>query len=538
MSAYLHHGHVSPFRIAGDAARDGSAGAVKFLDELLIWRELAHNFCFHRNDLASLDTIPQWARQTLMGHQDDPREAVYSWERLCRAQTGDALWDTAQKSLLVHGELHNNVRMTWGKAILNWARYPQDALDLMIDLNHRFALDGNDPNSYGGLLWCLGLFHWPFKPERPVIGILRPRSTKDHAKRLNMAAYAAKIKGPVFGEPLKIAVIGSGLSSLFAARTLSDHGHQVKVFEKTDRPGGRIATQTDTAYAFDTGAQYFTVRDDRLQRYVQSWQMDGIVQPWKGKVQVLKKGRLSDEKRVTERWVGIPAMEALPAHLAAAVEIELNVTVASVTKNNGRWQLIDQHNKVYEPYDVVIVALPPPRATALLKSSPELRHRADEVKMQPCLAVMAAFEKPLDLPFDAAFIHQSPVKWAARNNSKPRRPEPECWVFHANAEWSQTVYNCNDDKTAGRSLLVSFFESIGRTFIEPIYQHTRYWRSAAAVNPLNVGYLWDEELNIGLCGDWCQMSRVEGAALSGMAMAGKILGVAAKIKPNLQVSAE
>ena len=88
ISAYLHHGHVSPFRIAGDAARDGSAGAVKFLDELLIWRELAHNFCFHRNDLASLNSIPQWARQTLIDHQDDPREAVHSWERLYRGKPG------------------------------------------------------------------------------------------------------------------------------------------------------------------------------------------------------------------------------------------------------------------------------------------------------------------------------------------------------------------------------------------------------------------------------------------------------------------
>jgi hypothetical protein len=46
ISAYLHHGHVSPFRLAREAARDGSAGALKFLDEMLIWRELAHHFCF------------------------------------------------------------------------------------------------------------------------------------------------------------------------------------------------------------------------------------------------------------------------------------------------------------------------------------------------------------------------------------------------------------------------------------------------------------------------------------------------------------
>jgi hypothetical protein len=209
-----------------------------------------------------------------------------------------------------------------------------------------------------------------------------------------------------------------------------------------------------------------------------------------------------------------------------------------VTKNNGRWRLRDQHHKAYEPYDAVIVAAPPPGATDLLRSSPELINRIAEVRMKPCLAVMAAFEKPLGFPFDAAFVHQSPVRWAARNNSKPQRSAPECWVFHANAAWTQAADNGNDDETVGRSLLTSFFDSIGRSFIKPVYQSTRYWPSAAAVNPLNAGCLWDAELNIGLCGDWCQKSRVEGAALSGMAMAGKILGVAAKIRTALQVSGE
>jgi deoxyribodipyrimidine photolyase len=125
----------------------------------------------------SLEVLPEWVRQTLLDHADDRRKAHYSWEKLSRGQTGDSLWDAAQRSLLVHGELHNNTRMTWGKAILAWTPHPQAALDRMIDLNRRFALDGSDANSYGGILWCLGLFDRPFRPERSVIGSLRPRPT-------------------------------------------------------------------------------------------------------------------------------------------------------------------------------------------------------------------------------------------------------------------------------------------------------------------------------------------------------------------------
>ena len=128
------------------------------------------------------------------------------------------------------------------------------------------------------------------------------------------------------------------------------------------------------------------------------------------------------------------------------------------------------------------------------------------------------------MPFDAAFVHESPIRWAARNSSKPRRPAAECWVFHANAKWSY-AHAGKDAATGVRSLIDPFFESIGHTPIDPIFYQTRHWRFAAAVNPLNVGCLWDAALKIGLCGDWCQMSRFEGAALSGMAMAGRILGM-------------
>jgi photolyase PhrII len=524
LSAYLHHGHISPLRIAREAAREGTPGAAKFLDELLVWRELAHNFCYYHRHPQSLDVLPRWARQSLLEHLDDPREEVYSWERLYRGKTGDPLWDAAQRSLLVHGELHNNVRMTWGKALVNWAWHPQDALDLMIDLNHRLALDGNDPNSYGGLLWCLGLFDRPFKPERPVIGKLRPRSTEDHRKRLDMKAYVAKVKGPVLGGPLKVAVVGAGVSGLFAARTLIDHGHQVQVFEKADRPGGRTASLFVSTYAFDTGAQYFTVRDDRLRRYLQSWCMDGIVQRWKPKVVVIEDGRLSIERRAIDRWVGVPAMDSIASHLAAGLDIRFNTSANSLVQNKRRWQLFDQDGTGYGPFDAVALAIPPPQAGKLAECSPRLVQAIAGIDMRPCLAVMAAFDKPLEVAFDAAFVQAPPFRWVARNNSKPRRSRAECWVFHTDAQFSANN-TAPDIDSKVRPLLAAFFNRMGHPGVDPVYLGTRYWRFAAAANPLKAGCLWDREVGLGLCGDWCRMSRLEGAALSGMAMAGRILGL-------------
>ena len=115
MSPYLHYGMVSPMRIAREAADINNEGSEKYLDELLIWRELAYAFCFYRNDHDGTSALPDWAIATLGEHEVDERPAQLSWETLARGKTGDALWDAAQRSLLMHGELHNNVHMTWGK---------------------------------------------------------------------------------------------------------------------------------------------------------------------------------------------------------------------------------------------------------------------------------------------------------------------------------------------------------------------------------------------------------------------------------------
>ena len=72
--------------------------------------------------------------------------------------TGDSLWDSAQMGLVRHGVMHNNVRMTWGKGVARWIQDPNSAMNITQCLNDRYALDGRDPNSIAGVMWCYGLF--------------------------------------------------------------------------------------------------------------------------------------------------------------------------------------------------------------------------------------------------------------------------------------------------------------------------------------------------------------------------------------------
>ena len=206
MSAYLHYGMISSFQLAKESLGFG-AGGEKYRDELLIWRELSHHWCSKVAMPQHWVAVPQWARATLEEHAQDRREHRYHWHDLRWTETDDELWNLCQHSLNVHGQLHNNLRMTWGKQIIEWTS-PRKALLMVLDLNNRFALDGRDPSSYGGILWCFGLFDRPFQPPKAIWGTIRPRTMESHRQRLDVERYKSLVRQPPY-ETLNINVHAS-----------------------------------------------------------------------------------------------------------------------------------------------------------------------------------------------------------------------------------------------------------------------------------------------------------------------------------------
>jgi photolyase PhrII len=528
MSPYLHAGHVSPFRLARDAFRQGGSGAEKFLDELLIWRELAYVYCAWHRDHDRFATLPDWAQQTLNDHRADPRPAEHCWETLARGRTGDALWNAAQRSLLIHGELHNNVRMTWGKALLEWTSSAEEALKRLVDLNHRYALDGRDPASFGGILWCLGHFDRPFSPEIPILGTVRPRPLRSHGRRIDVKAYAQRTSRPATARPLQVAVIGAGIAGLVAARALVDHGHTVVVFDKGREPGGRASSRIREGFAFDHGAQYFTVRDARFRRHVDAWIERGVVARWVPRLVIFDEGGVRGSQAEHVRFVGLPGMNAVAAHLATDLDVRSSVRVAGLEPNDSVWRVHDDSGELLTEAEVVLVAVPPAQAVPLLAAAPWLQERVSAAVLRPCWAALLGFESPVPVDFDAAFLEVGPLSWIARNSSKPAREGGEAWVLHASMAWSEQNLEC-DAAEVTRLLKAEFISRcVGSQPPAVSYADAHRWRYAQPHPRLEAPCLFDDALRMGVAGDWCGSSRIEGAFLSGMALAGRVLGRAAE----------
>jgi deoxyribodipyrimidine photo-lyase len=189
LSTYLHFGQISAAEVARAARAAGDSAQVdKFFDELITWRELSLNFCVRNAAFASLDGLPNWVRENMARHANDPRDYVYDLDAFETATTHHPLWNAAQRELVQTGSIHNVMRMYWGKYIVLWSATFADALRIMIHLNNKYGLDGRDPSSYGGIQWCLGKFDRPWT-RRPVLGTIRYMSLDLAYKKFDAMTY-------------------------------------------------------------------------------------------------------------------------------------------------------------------------------------------------------------------------------------------------------------------------------------------------------------------------------------------------------------
>ena len=196
LSPYLHFGHIAPQRAARailDTVGPDHPGGTAFLEQLIVRRELADNFCRYCPEYDSLDRIPNWARMTLDEHRNDPRDYIYDDDAFEAGQTHDPLWNAAQKELLHTGFMHNYLRMYWAKKILEWSPAPEDALATAIRLNDTYQLDGRDPNGYAGIIWSIGGVHDRAWGERPVFGKIRYMSYTGCRRKFDVDAYIAQV---------------------------------------------------------------------------------------------------------------------------------------------------------------------------------------------------------------------------------------------------------------------------------------------------------------------------------------------------------
>lgn len=319
---------------------------------------------------------------------------------------------------------------------------------------------------------------------------------------------------------MHVAVLGAGVAGASAAHALAGHGFKVSVYDKGRIPGGRAATRARASDHYDHGAQYFTARDPAFVQQVQSWVDCGVVALWQPRLLAIGAQSERSTPGGEARWVGLPGMNCLASNLLEGLDVRCGLRVERAQRDGSGWWLEFADAAPAGPFGALLCTLPAPQAADLLADEP-LGLLAGEVEFAPCWALMTEFARPLPVDFDAAFVNRGPLSWVARDASKPGRPAGERWLIHAGTPFSRAHLEADGKHVAGL-LLDAFFAAIACPAQVPVKSATHRWRYALADPPLHVGALVDARRRLALGGDWCQGSRIEGAWLSGQALARQV----------------
>lgn len=316
---------------------------------------------------------------------------------------------------------------------------------------------------------------------------------------------------------MKILVVGAGISGCVCAHRLAEAGHDVTLVEKGRGVGGRMSTRRMSGARIDHGAQFFTVRDQRMKGFLEQWQNAGVVVPWYDSIP----GRQDLPKAV--RYRGINGMTAPAKFLAKSFSFEKEFFVESVFFDE-EWQINEKDGEKRRLFaDHLVLTLPVPQMLELFQRSEmelesKIMDKLEAVRYTRCLALLGILDRPSLLPFPGTLTHPVPeVEWISDNQVKGISELPACTV-HANDEYSKKFW---DSPEEGAPFLTKVAEDQLECKITEWSCHR--WGFAKPLVTFGATQYTSAWERLSLAGDSFGGERIENAAMSGWDAAQAIL---------------
>lgn len=313
---------------------------------------------------------------------------------------------------------------------------------------------------------------------------------------------------------LKFAIVGAGLSGIAAARVLRQRAVAVTLFDRGRNIGGRCATRCGE-YSYDYGAPFFTVSNNDFAREVSSLEEAGVVKRWNCRAAEIANHKTRDLPG-EERYVGAPTMSAMPEFLSRNLDILQSCEITKLEKCAYGWRLINADGAELGDYSTVILAMPPEQARKLLPPASSI---FPQIVLSNSVArwnLMVSFKHRLPIDLDVLHVTGSPIERLVKQSIKPSEAAVDSWVIQSSAEWAEARVKYDSTQVVGE-LLTALAVVIGEQIPSVAHSRAHRWRLALPSARSDRDAIWDDELLIAVCGDWCVAPNIEGAFLSGMA---------------------
>ncbi|MDG1287979.1 MAG: FAD-dependent oxidoreductase [Rickettsiales bacterium] len=324
-------------------------------------------------------------------------------------------------------------------------------------------------------------------------------------------------------EKKSVAIIGAGIAGLTLAHLLKGHA-DVTVFEKSRGLGGRMSTRYAGDYEFDHGAQFFIAQSKEFKQFIAPMIKAGVIETWNAGFVEFQGNEVNRSRQWNDKfphYVGAPKMNAIGKYLAQDLNVYTQTCVDKLQKRGTKWDIIGENEQELGLFDWVISTAPAQQSTKLLPSEFQYHSTMQDYPMVGCYTLMLGFDEPLDLDWQAALVRQSDISWMSVNSSKPGRSSKFSLSILATNVWSEENMDRDRDEVVDHLMAqASQVSSQNLKVADHIALHS--WRYENSPKRLNKEPLLDEQNQLGVCGDWCQQGRVEGAFTSARYLANSL----------------
>ena len=306
----------------------------------------------------------------------------------------------------------------------------------------------------------------------------------------------------------KFSIIGAGFSTAVLCYYLQNK--DVHIFEKSRGPGGRSSTRkVDDIGVFDHGLQYISPKDDEFLKFmgnlkgIKKWQGDFV--ELNGKEKILPK---------SEKLIGENGNNDFAKNLINADKCKFKSKIEKIEFCKNYWKLTDDNQNEYSSQNLILTL--PQNQTYSLIENLDLKFKIEKNIMKPCFTVMLALKKTSIFKYSGYVIKNNPIiSWCANESSKQRSinsNELTQLTIQTTEEYGYAnfeKYRENKDEIL-KEILEIFLNMFKINHSEVVHKNVHGWLHAYA-DRNDQPVFWDNELRLGITGDWFTGAKAENA---------------------------
>jgi len=310
-----------------------------------------------------------------------------------------------------------------------------------------------------------------------------------------------------------IAIIGTGFSAATLKYFLKS---EVDFFEKSRGIGGRLSTRkVEGIGSFDHGLQYISTNHDEFSTFLGSTE-NSI---WDGKFIInFNKNKSFDSKK---RIIHSEGNNKLVKKIFEKSNIFFQKELTGIKRNKDTWKLLFKDHTEAN-YKTVLITAPFQQALNLTKSFTSAFYSKFNFQMDPNLTVMVAFNKSLGLDY-ASYTYKDDPELGFAANENTKKPyllnnKLELWTIQSSVKFAKKyIQNYRENKNLLIEQIVkAFLKSVKINYdtSTTVHQDIHGWLYAYGKQLSPPNSFWNEDLNLGICGDYFSGFKAEHAFLS------------------------